>query len=249
MAESIYDQQIEQGKLYAKLNEYRGHLRFALAGIEAMRKIAPNSYLSLSFGKQSIILAHMLYQVDPSTPMFFLASGESFLIHNFAQVISTFTERWPINLTIVSRDHVFDDLSTSWQESRDAGKGDLQRMCNREDWDGWYWGLAKDESGARHMTLSYRWLGQPHPTIYRYADGRYRCCPIMEWKILDIAAYIATYDIPVLEQYHRLGLQSRTTARITRQAAENGGVDEIKHTDMSAFNRICARFPELRLRT
>lgn len=122
-------------------------------------------------------------------------------------------------------------------------------MCDRDDWDGWYWGLAKDESKPRRMTLSYRWDGQPHPTIFRYVDGKYRCCPIMNWTVKELAAYIATHDIPVLEEYHRLGLQSRTTARITKKTAENGGVMEIKYTDMSAFNRLCARFPELRSRT
>ena len=246
---NIFDQQIEQGKVYARLDVYKRKLEYALDGIDAMRKLAPLSYLSLSFGKQSIVLAHMLYQLDPNIPMYFLASGESFIIHNFEEVIEKFKSRWNINLTIVYRDHVFDDESNNWQQSRDKGKGDLESMCNRDDWDGWYWGLAKDESKARRITLSKRWPMQPHPTIFKYIDGKYRCCPIMNWQLLDLAAYIATYDIPMLNQYHSMGLQSRTTARITRKAARWGGVMTIKQTDISAFNRLCARFPELRLRT
>jgi len=244
-----FEQQLEQGNVYSRLDVYKRKLAFALEGIEAMRKLAPLSYLSLSFGKQSIVLAHMLYHIEPTMPMYFLASGESFIIHNFEQVIEQFKSRWDINLTIVQRDHVFDGVDKTWQQSRDEGKGDLESMCKREDWEGWYWGLAKDESKARRFTLSKRWDCQPHPTIFQYSDGKYRCCPIMNWKVLDLAAYISTYGIPVLEQYHRMGLQSRTTARITRKAAENGGVLEVKQTNVTAFNRLCARFPELRLRT
>lgn len=244
-----FERQIEQGLVYSRLDVYKRKLAFALEGIESMRKLAPLSYLSLSFGKQSIVLAHMLYHIEPTMPMYFLASGESFIIHNFEQVIAEFCERWKINLTIVRRDHVFDDDNKTWQQSRDEGKGDLESMCNREDWEGWYWGLAKDESKARRFTLSKRWEGQPHPTIFKYSDEKFRCCPIMNWNVNDLAAYIATHEIPVLEQYHRMGLQSRTTARITRKAAENGGVLEVKKTNITAFNRLCARFPELRLRT
>lgn len=246
---TIFEQQMEQGRLHARLDTYKRKLDYALAGIEAMRALAPRSYLSLSWGKQSIVLAHMLYHIQPDIPMYFLASGESFLIHNFEQVIDEFTARWPVNLHIVRRDHVYDGQNLDWQASRDAGERDLQTMVNREDWDGWYWGLAKDESRDRRITLSLRWDGQPHPTIFRYTDGKYRCCPLANWTVLDLAAYISTHDIPLLDQYKELGLHTRTTARITRKAAECGGVLDLKRKDMSAFNRLCERFPELRLRT
>ena len=116
-----------------------------------MRELAPNAYLSLSFGKQSICLAHMLYQIDSSFPMFFLASGETWIIHDYEKVIDEFISRWPINLTIVQTDH---GAEKSWLESLEAGHRDLQTMCVREEWDGWYWGLSKDESFKRRLTLS-----------------------------------------------------------------------------------------------
>lgn len=243
-----FERQIEAGRVYAQLSVRKRKLDFALESIYKMCEVAPRSYASISFGKQSICLAHMLYQIDPHIPMYFLASGESWIIHNFAEVIDNFISRWPINLHIVQTDHVFDDLNRSWKESRDAGQWDLQNMCKREDWDGWYWGLTKEESVNRRITLS---LGNTsyHPTIFRYADGKYRCCPLMEWGLLDIAAYIAEYDLPVLRIYRKHGLQMRTTARVTRAMAELGGMAYLQRTDLEAFNRLCARFPELRSMT
>lgn len=243
---TIFESQLEQGRLYAKLPIFQQRLRFALEGIGAMGMLAPKAYLSLSFGKQSIVLAHMLFGIDRNLPMYFLASGESFIIHNYDEVISEFTKRWPINLHIVKRDRVFDGNNSDWQESRDRGQFDLQEMCNPKDWDGWYWGLSRDESNARFYSLAKKFDGQTHQSIFRYANGKYRCCPLMNWRLLDLSAYIDKYDIPVLKQYKKFGLQTRTTARVTKRTAELHGVYSIKQTNVEAFNKLTARFPELK---
>lgn len=243
---SEYERTMEQGRMYAGLRERQRKLDFARAGIEAMRQLAPHAYASISFGKQSICLAHMLYQVEPELPMFFLASWESFVMYDYEAVISEFMHHWPINLTIVRADNVTGNDGMTWKETRDLGQRDLQNMCRREDWDGWYWGLSKDESQARRRTLSLRWEGQPHPSIFRYTDGKYRCCPLMHWSVLDIAAYVQEYGIPLLDVYKRFGLEMRTTARITRNAAELGGVAYLKQLGIERLNELAARFPELR---
>lgn len=244
----MLDKQLREGRLWARLRQYKNLLRRSLDAIEQMEQIAPRSYVSISFGKQSLVVAHMLYQIKPDIPMLFLASGETWLMHNYADVIDQFTARWPINLSITQTDHVFDGSDKDWQSSRDAGQNDLQKMGTDGDWDGWYWGLAKEESKQRRLTLSRR-KGQPkelHRYIFKYKSGKYRCCPLSDWGVKDLAAYIATYDIPLLDIYHKEGLQARTTARLTRKAAEWGGLTALKHTDMTAFNKLCQRFPELR---
>lgn len=242
---TVFERQMQEGALYMRLRQRRSRLDFALAGIAAMQELAPSAYASVSFGKQSVCLAHMLYQIEPEIPMFFLASWESFIIHNFDEVIKSFRERWPINLTIVKADNVSDN-ELSWKETRDLGRGDLQKMCARADWDGWYWGLVKEESFGRRVTLSYRWEGQPHPTIFKYTDGKYRCCPLRNWDNRDVAAYLHEHDLPVLDLYKRVGLQARTTARVTHDMAEMGGVAFLKNMDIERLNELTARFPELR---
>lgn len=243
---TTYEQEMAAGRLYVKLRQCQFRREFALEGIEAMRIIAPKSYASISFGKQSICLAHMLYQVRPDLPMYFLASWESWIIHNYDEVITGFLARWPIDLHIVQTDNVSDDPTRTWKECRDLGQHDLQNMCDRADWDGWYWGLTKEESVGRRRTLSVRWKGQPHPTIFRYTDGKYRCCPLMEWDSMDIAAYIVEHDLPVLDLYKSQGLAMRTTARVTRNMAEMGGVAYLRHLSTERLNRLVERFPELR---
>ncbi len=241
-----FEKQMLAGEVYAQTDKRHRRLKFALDGIEAMRILAPNAYASISFGKQSICLAHMLYQIQPDLPMYFLASWETWDLHNYAEVIESFVSRWPINLHIVQTDNVSANPDLSWKETRDLGDKDLQNMVNREEWDGWYWGLTKEESKGRRLTLNQKWEGQPHATIFRYKDGKYRCCPLMNWEILDIAAYIAEHDLPLLQIYKELGLQQRTTARLTKSAVEYHGMARIKRCDTSGYNRLAARFPELR---
>lgn len=235
-----------------------------------MQEIAPRAYVSLSFGKQSLILAHMLYGMAPETPMYFLASSETWLMHDYAAVIASFLERWPVRLTIVQTNHAALDIDApiawlseqhssirwemrppgsptwTWKESRDAGDRDLQEMVERTDFDGWYWGLAKEESRARAITLSTRWKGQPHPAIFRYTGGKYRCCPLMHWRVDDLAAYIATHDLPLLDAYRRQGLEARTVARLTRRALANGFAVAGRHYNLAMLNALATRFPEVR---
>lgn len=246
---NIYEREMAEGRLFAKTNRYRTQQQFSLAGIEAMQKIAPRSYASISFGKQSVCLAHMLYHVDPTIPMFFLASWESFLLYNYEEVIEEFTRRFPINLTIVMADNVSNNKGLSWKETRDLGQQDLQTMCTREEWDGWYWGLVEEESKGRHMTLNWKWKGQPHPTIFRYKDGKYRCCPLKQWGTLEIAAYVSTHEIPLLDLYKQNGLKMRTTARVTRDMAELGGVAYLRTLPQARLNKLLKRFPSLRVYT
>jgi 3'-phosphoadenosine 5'-phosphosulfate sulfotransferase (PAPS reductase)/FAD synthetase len=243
----IFERQMAEARLYARLRQRRYRLDFALSGIEEMLRLAPRAYVSVSFGKQSVCLAHMIYQIAPQIPMYFLASEESWWIHNFQEVIETFLAQWPIELTIVQTLNITN--SESWQESRDKGQWDLQTMTKREYWDGWYWGLSKGESADRERTLSSRWKGQPHPTIFKYVDSKYRCCPIMEWELLDLAAYISEHNLPLLNLYKEQGLQVRTTARVTRMMADYGGLARSKCENLEGFNRFAAEFPEVRCYT
>jgi len=242
---NIFEQQMKEGGIYKKLKKRKVRLEFAKEGIYEMLKISPKSYISLSFGKQSTCLAHMIYKINPDIPCYFLASAESWSMHNFKEVIEAFLKICPIKLMIVQTDHFFRNDLKTWKENRDVGQFDLQKMCNRNDWSGWFWGLVKEESKERKITLCKQWEGQPHPTIFRYVDNKYRCCPLMNWDILDIAAYIEENNLPLLNIYKKLGLQMRTTARATKTAVLQGTMIYLKMIDIEGFNKMCKKFGEL----
>jgi len=242
---SSFSEQMAMGKLHKTTHAHRRAVRYAMEGIEALLDIAPRCYVSLSFGKQSIIVAHMAQRIRPEIPMYFLASSETWDLHDYEPVVAEYCGRFRPRLKIVQTDRMAD--AESWKQSRDAGDQDLQRMCPREEWDGWLWGLAMDESRPRRITLA-QGVKQcnAHPTIYRYKDGKYRGCPIMRWGINDIAAYIVEHDLPLLSLYRKFGLTQRTTARLTKTAAREGAMALARFTAPAA-HRITNRFPEVKL--
>lgn len=238
-----FEEQMACGKIHAASALFRHRLKFAQDGIAAMMHAAPRSYVSISFGKQSLCVAHLVFSVAPETPMFFLASDETWMLYDYADVIEQFRARWPIRLAIVQTHRLAD--AKSWADSRAAGDQDIQTMCKREEWDGWYWGLGKDESRARRMTTLASYTQQTeHPSIFRYQDGKHRCCPVMHWSINDLAAYIATHEIPMLNLYRKFGLTQRTTARVTKKMLQQQGMALCRATNSRGFREFTNLLPE-----
>lgn len=237
------EQQLRVGLVYAKTPQYKSRLRITIQSLNRFFELTENPYLALSFGKQSIVLAHIIYQIRPQTPMILLRSWETFLLHDMERVIEEFMQTSKINLKVNFRDNVsWNDWD--WQTTRDYGQNDIQKMGDEANpgWDGVIMGLSKDESVARRISCSSS--NTDWKTIFKYKDGRYRCTPIQFWQLNDLAAYISTNDIPLLSAYNK-GLETRTTARITRNCAEMNGLIDLKHRDVSSYNKIINRFPEL----
>lgn len=235
-------QELKYGLLYARTNTYKRNLNITKKSLLRFFDICDNPYLALSWGKQSIILAHIIYELRPQTPMLFLRSWESYLLHDYEHVIRQF----PFNINYI--EHFKDNVSWNnwtWKQTRDYGSNDLQQMADQSfpKWDGVIMGLSKDESVARRITCSSS--NTEWRTIFKYNDGRYRCTPIQFWNLNDLAAYISVNKIELLSTYNNTGLKGRTTARITRNNAEMNGLRELKKENIDSYNKIISRFPEL----
>jgi 3'-phosphoadenosine 5'-phosphosulfate sulfotransferase (PAPS reductase)/FAD synthetase len=235
-------QDLKYGLVYAKTIKYKRNLEITTNSLVRFFKICKSPYLALSWGKQSIVLAHLIYKLRPNTPMIFLRSWESYLLHNYEDVIKNFIPK------IKYYEHFKDNVSWNnwgWQETRDYGSKDIQNMADEcfPNWDGVIMGLSKDESVARRITCSSS--NTDWKTIFKYKNNKYRCTPIQIWAEQDLAAYIATNNIKLLSTYNNTGLKGRTTARITRNNAEMNGLRELKKENISNYNKIVNRFPEL----
>lgn len=239
--------------LYAQTREHQARVRRAEATIAAFLELARHPYVACSFGKDSICLLHLATRQWPDIPIRFLRSGESHLLHDFDRVIQEYQERFgPINLHQVFVDRVFSEewQDKGWEESRKAGRGDWRLVWDSGDFDGILMGLREEESVRRRISLRrHRLPGMPY-AIYRYRSGylagAYRGCPLDKWTVRDVGAYIVTHNLPLLQAYQELGLEVRTTARMTGDAARQAGMLAVWKQDLSRFNQLCARFPELR---
>lgn len=235
-------QDMKYGLVYSKTNKYKRNLEITTNSLLRFFEICNYPYLALSWGKQSIVLAHLIFKLRPETPMIFLRSWESYMLHDYENVINQFP--FPINYHECFKDNVsWNDWT--WKETRDYGSKDIQTMADEcfPEWDGVVMGLSKDESVARRITCSSS--NTDWKTIFQYKDGRYRCTPIQFWNNNDLAAYISVNEIQLLSTYKNTGLVGRTTARITRNNAEMNGLRELKKENIGNYNLIVNRFPEL----
>lgn len=235
---------------WSRSSKFQAKIEKSTSIIAKTLEISARPYVAFSCGKDSSVLAHLVLR-QRNIPLRFLSSGETRLIHNVDDVIGYFRSLGA-EVEEICIDRVFSDgwKDASWTEQRKAGKHDLQRLGSK-DFDCVFMGLRKEESKRRQISLNSKKTDGYPPYTYSYISGNnkgvIRCCPLAEWKTIDIAAYIAMNNIPTLGWYDYEGIEGRTTARLTGDAVRQNALSYIRQTNPDAFNRLTARFPELRM--
>lgn len=234
---------------HAKRRAFGARLDVARTVIREAIARAESPIVAFSCGKDSSVLAHLVLEQRPQTPLVFLSSGETRLLHDVDTVLDWFRARGAtVREILVDRLWTEEWADASWEEQRKAGRGDLDRINAGADCV--FMGLRAEESPARRASLQlHRTEGLPSG-LYRYRTGpragMLRACPLAEWSTDDVTAYIATREIPVLGWYHELGMDARTTARLTGDAARSFALTHLHRTDPDGAHRLISRFPELR---
>lgn len=216
----IYEQQLAQGRLLAMMPDHKRKVQKALADIRQMLAFCNAPYVSLSWGKQSICLMHLVYQIDQTVPGVFWREPETHIIADFDNVLEQFLSRWQITY--------FDVILDEPSHQKAAGK--WEAINNKS---GVFMGFARHESKVRRYTTAKA----DKYNIYRRKDGFYRSTPLRFWSDIDIAAYAALYDTPMLNLYHRFGFTARTSAGIEMGTADNPDHSEVGFDQMTTTQR------------
>jgi 3'-phosphoadenosine 5'-phosphosulfate sulfotransferase (PAPS reductase)/FAD synthetase len=212
----IFENQLREGKMLAMLPEHKRKVEKARADILKMLDASQSPYVSLSWGKQSTCLMHMVYSLAPNVPGLFFREPETHLIADFDNVIKLFRAKWSIQYFDVMLNKPSHQAAADEQEQAHG-------------WDGVFIGFARHESKARRFTLS---KSDEH-NIFTYKNGFRRSCPLRLWSDMDIAAYVAHHEIPMLSLYRKLGFGIRTSAGIEQGTAEKPDHSEIGFDNMT----------------
>lgn len=216
----IYEQQLAQGKLLAMMPDHKRKVQKALADIQQMLGVCDAPYVSLSWGKQSICLMHLVYQVDQTIPGVFWREPETHIITDFDNVIEQFIERWAILYFDVMLD----------EPSHHQAAAKWEAMNNKN---GVFMGFVRHESKSRRFTTA---KADRH-NIYRRKNGFYRSTPLRYWSDMDISAYAALHDIPMLNLYHKFGFMARTSAGVEIGTADNPDHSEVGFDQLTSEQR------------
>lgn len=216
--------------------------------IKKMLELCKNPYIALSFGKDSIVMMDLIYSVSPGIPCLFLKSDESFLMYNYEEVIESYKETHVLNLNIVETNRLTENQN-DWEKARKSGNKDF-KLIDSFDFDGVFMGLRIEESKGRRLTLIKPENNEIGKRIMQYKtgerSGRYRCCPVADWKGIEIEIYCRAKGLKMLDIYEKYGHQIRTTARLTGNAVRSNALEWIKMNKPENWNQIIKLLPELR---
>jgi 3'-phosphoadenosine 5'-phosphosulfate sulfotransferase (PAPS reductase)/FAD synthetase len=211
-----------------------------------MLTLCNNPYIALSFGKDSIVMMDLIYSIAPEIQCLFLTSQESFLMHNFEDLINHYKISHKLNLKIIYGDEL--ESTNTIDEARKKRKSNWYS----DDFlskDGVFMGLRIEESKARKMTLLNKENNKIFKRIMQYKNGerngQYRCCPVADWSAFEIMHYCEINNLPLLEVY-RFGEQIRTSARLPREEHRQSALASIKMSNPENYNKLLTLLPELR---
>lgn len=179
---------------WASLPQFQQKLEKAKALVKEALTIAP-SYVACSWGKDSIVLAHLCQQVQPDILIFHYASIESSegIVDNYPCIISTYREKFNPNYQELIAKREWAKTPDTVQDRINSSIDSKYKLA--------FVGLRAEESKPRRIVL--RQYGLIHQYQSGKHKGKYRACPLAWWGWKDIYAYCVAFDLPLLSRYDR----------------------------------------------
>lgn len=216
----------KEALLYATMPEHKALVRKTENFIKWALRQVQSPYVACSFGKDSSVMLRLVLNVMPNIEVRFVRwANETEYLGNYDEVIAMWGD---INLTQI-------ELSRDTIECKVKGRYDTVGF------DSYFIGFRKDESVARRITL------KKNGKFYKMKEGKIRISPLSDWTTKNVAAFIVSNNLPTLDTYEKFGFDERTSSRVPRA---DFGIREqslrlLKEKDISKFNLIISKFPEI----
>lgn len=227
------NQEREAFLAYSHLPKLKRRVTEALDVIREALAIAP-SCVSVSWGKDSIVMLHLCQQVKPDILVVSFTHPERELISNYKEVQTQYAECFGLNLKNIEID----------------GDHVPAKVAQQKLWKEYpvnFIGLRKEES--KHRSISLVKYGLIHEYTSGDKAGSYRCCPIGWWSWRDVWAYVCLHDLPYLKIYDQLDKEKgRTTDHLSKntgKAWQQRRLDELKRVAPEYTNYLRENYAEM----
>lgn len=153
-----------------------GHLRaLSSKARQAISRFLQKSdaYVSVSWGKDSVVVAHLARQVDPTLPLVHATFGAR-TNPDCERVADEFLGGWPMPYYAIDCPWV-----DSWYRPIQEAHGDRRIM-----------GIRSEESGTRKLSSRVHGLSTSNV-----------CRPILHWTLSDVMSYLYVHDLPIHPAY------------------------------------------------
>lgn len=236
----------ERYLLHSYSPQYRRRVAEAKQIISKALSLAQNWYVSCSFGKDSIVLQHLVREQNPNVTVVFIDSGVTMLDKD-QSLIDDYVATSQLNLVRLK----WDKFQHYRQDQNTDQKGTLYTSMFQplENWlkniemDGFFMGLRRDESVGRLFSIGKH--GPIHQYKTGFQRGMWRCVPLHRWKIEDVGSYIVSNNLPLLDIYQKMGLQARSGV-FGFGNAQNGRIAYLRQHYPDEYKRFVNIRPDVR---
>lgn len=209
-------------------------------------------YGSISGGKDSLVMAHLIRRSFPDCPFVWVNQGHLAEWPDCIELLNHLRDcGWniveicpPLGLIQLFRKYgmAFDGQFTALDRKHieELLLKPLAEYCEINGVRGYAWGLRK-ESRGRSLYL------QSKGELYRRKDGMWVCSPVGFWKTQDIWCYIDATRLPYAAVYDKYGRESfRNGCPIDTALSNWGKLSWLRRHEPEVFEELCGYFPEVR---
>lgn len=179
-------------------------LEFIKESLEKYERVAAVS----SWGKDSLVLLHLVLQVKPDIPVIFV--NTPFKPKQTLQLRDDVVREWKINLVEVESEHAKDEEFMKEMVLKDPPLyvvnpdeccrifkvEPIRKMAQKMNLDAWFSGLRATESEKRAV----------FPKVHKQG-GFVRLHPLLDWTEADVWRYTATHNLPT-HPFYKEGYRS-----------------------------------------
>jgi 3'-phosphoadenosine 5'-phosphosulfate sulfotransferase (PAPS reductase)/FAD synthetase len=210
-------------------------------------------YASISGGKDSLVMAHLIRQVYPNCPFVWVNQGHLAEWDDCVELLQLLkSEGWNIVEVCPVRDlwHLYLDYGIPLEGKMDT-KADkiinqklmydpLDEYQEINNIKGYAWGIRKRESRNRAMYL------KKYGEIHQLISGLWCCSPVAFWTTQDIWLYIDSQELPYPAMYDRDRMNIRNGPPIGTTGVNWGRLAELRYHNPQIWQEFVTKFPQLR---
>ena len=190
--------------LHSKSRQFKKQLDKAKDCIEEYLSLDVSSYVSLSGGKDSTALTHLVSTIDPTIQV--MSEKDDLDFPNEKEYVQSLCNFCGMDLDIIEPKNIIEKLSkvdfTEDVHSQGTYFSDevfyklLKKYQEDNNYKGVFLGLRSQESNAR------RWNRKTKGKIYYNNSWKQMVCqPIVDWSAKDVFAYLFSNEIDIMPIY------------------------------------------------
>jgi len=199
-------------------NDFQKKLKKTQQYIQKMFEKSLNNYIAFSFGKDSMVLSHIICSFQSNIPHIFTYQDESMFIHEYDEMYKNLKDKKNIRMLYqpnFEKDEYknmdfdwFTDYLVKFTNQHDLCQTD-EVVEEKKKYDGVFVWLRAEESKKRERSIK---KAAKNNMIMEYKTEKegvwYRSTPLWFWTEKDIWIYTNYHQLPVLEAYEEINRTS-----------------------------------------